>query len=214
MIWPSSGLPGALPVCLDDKEQAGSRLAHHTVILWDDPHVCRLLADRLVSSCLSCCFRCHPDDPEHKISACHEACPRLLPCGHICTAECGDHPCPPCREVVQKELPCGHAQEMRCHAARRATQAQCLKKVEVTMPVCGHTVTVRCGDAARVGAGPSIALSRAGMLRCMLEDLGLGRVKGDLFACKSSDVHPLALAAKAGSADLAMLNHLTYEVRF
>lgn len=98
--------------------------------------------------------RCHPDDRSHKTVQCKRPCTQLVPgCGHPCQKTCSEE-CTPCRLLVDLTLPCGHAAKaVPCIQAQTPTGIRCSVRVEVRMEHCGHTVTVACSDAQKVGLG-------------------------------------------------------------
>ncbi|KND02782.1 uncharacterized protein SPPG_08964 [Spizellomyces punctatus DAOM BR117] len=96
-----------------------------------------------------CPRSCHPDDENHKAFPCKEQCMRLLECGHPCQSLCCNA-CGPCKERLDIVLSCGHSLRIKCHQAR--DPPPCPKKVQRTMPVCGHQEELRCHVAARLDA--------------------------------------------------------------
>ena len=77
---------------------------------------------------------------------CQRPCALRLKCGHACTLEC--HPCDrdhvefrcqkPCRN---KRARCDHTCPKRCW---EVCEQNCEIKVEKQLPICGHTMLVRC----------------------------------------------------------------------
>lgn len=122
-----------------------------------------------------CRQKCHVKrDPEHKKYNCFQKCTRLNagctenhPCVRQCYEECGA-----CVTEITKVLPCGHtAKNVPCHIPAEEYQCQqkckrtlscghackkmcnkpcgnCQVKVKKTVPECGHTITIECGEDA------------------------------------------------------------------
>lgn len=122
-----------------------------------------------------CRQKCHvKKDPEHKKYNCLQKCARLNagctenhPCEKQCYEECGV-----CLTGVTKVLPCGHTSvNVPCHlpageflcnqkckktlSCGHACQKMCSKpcgncqvKVKKTVPECGHTIVIECGEDA------------------------------------------------------------------
>ena len=91
----------------------------------------------------ACQLSCHPKDPRHKEYRCRQQCARKHPdCGHPCKKPCFED-CGRCPVPLQVELPkCGHTQTVRC--GDDVKQVVCLEKCSKTRS-CGHSCLLVCG---------------------------------------------------------------------
>ncbi|CAI5953182.1 unnamed protein product [Closterium sp. NIES-65] len=117
----------------------------------------------------TCPRRCHGDDRAHANAFCPKECNRIRPLEecphqHTCPKQCGEA-CGPCLVTIRAlTLPCGHqAFNVPCFKAQNPASIFCSFTVEVTMPLCGHKQTVKCGEAATRVANPKLCTARCGV---------------------------------------------------
>ncbi|CAI5945837.1 unnamed protein product [Closterium sp. NIES-65] len=117
----------------------------------------------------TCPRRCHGDDRAHANAFCPKECNRIRPLEecphqHTCPKQCGEA-CGPCLVTIRAlTLPCGHqAFNVPCFKAQNPASIFCSFMVEVTMPLCGHKQTVKCGEAATRVANPKLCTARCGV---------------------------------------------------
>ena len=83
--------------------------------------------------------------PEHKM--CLKPCEQFLPCTHKCRLKCGeDCLSEQCMERVSVTLPeCGHNSEIECYKSKNLSDNFCNNKCERNLS-CGHPCDQACGD--------------------------------------------------------------------
>ena len=123
----------------------------------------------------ACRLKCHSYDREHVRYKCKMFCSNTCGEGHACQYQCHHpEPCPPCKAQVEKVIPsCGHSQNMYCHKDPGDIEVQCRTWVVVTckrghevhkkcftrndpcqesviatLPLCGHSQTIKCYENA------------------------------------------------------------------
>ena len=94
----------------------------------------------------ACKQRCHPHDIEHKTYRCGEACRRTIKgCSHLCSKLCFQECETYCQVLIRRTLPlCGHTNTVRC--GRDLGRVQCQTQCEKTLLKCGHQCQKRCGE--------------------------------------------------------------------
>lgn len=113
---------------------------------------CHLICDWRLPCGHRCINKCH-NLVLHQEVFCREPCPRSLAgCDHACSLPCGAT-CGPCKvQLGNVKLPCGHVEaDMYCYLAQDPKLAKCRKIVEVSVPLCGHTMQKQCWEP---GPGP------------------------------------------------------------
>ena len=126
----------------------------------------------------SCGLKCHSYDRAHVRYKCQKMCAHICSLGHACQQRCHyPEPCSPCKEQVEKVIPsCGHNQFMPCSQDPAGIDVLCTTMIDVTckkdhvvhkkchkkgdpckisvvatLPLCGHSQTIKCyEDAAQV----------------------------------------------------------------
>ncbi|XP_008190958.1 NFX1-type zinc finger-containing protein 1 isoform X1 [Tribolium castaneum] len=76
--------------------------------------------------------------------SCEKPCTKILPCNHKCKNKC-NQPCGNCKEKVEKQIPvCAHTIKVKC--SEEPLRKFCTKKCPLTLP-CGHPCTKKCNES-------------------------------------------------------------------
>ena len=98
-------------------------------------------------TCGHACTRlCHPWDQDHKLYKCQQQCDKMLLCRHKCNRKCYEciSDCGPCIQKVEKTLPiCQHSMTLPC--SQEPSKVLCDKKCEKFLR-CGHLCQARCSE--------------------------------------------------------------------